>query len=94
VFRRGADGQDCPDGDVNRTLAGRYQLAEVIGRGGMGTVYRPVDLVLGRSVAVKLLPGLLADQDPTRVERFEREARAAAALNQPAVVAVYDTALT
>lgn len=74
-----------------RTLAGRYELTEVIGRGGMGTVYRAVDLVLGRSVAVKLLPGLLADQDPTNVARFEREARAAAALNHPAVVAVYDT---
>jgi serine/threonine-protein kinase len=76
---------------VRRTLAGRYELAEVIGRGGMGTVYRAVDLVLGRSVAVKMLPGLLADQDPTSVARFEREARAAAALNHPAVVAVYDT---
>lgn len=74
-----------------RTLAGRYELAEVIGRGGMGTVYRAVDLVLGRPVAVKLLPGLLADQDPINVARFEREARAAAALNHPAVVAVYDT---
>ena len=77
--------------DVARTLAGRYELAEVIGRGGMGTVYRAVDLVLGRSVAVKMLPGLLADQDPTSVARFEREARAAAALNHPSVVAVYDT---
>jgi eukaryotic-like serine/threonine-protein kinase len=77
--------------DVARTLAGRYELAEVIGRGGMGTVYRAVDLVLGRSVAVKMLPGLLADQDPTSVARFEREARAAAALSHPAVVAVYDT---
>lgn len=77
--------------DAVRTLAGRYELVEVIGRGGMGTVYRASDLVLRRSVAVKLLPGLLADQDPTSVERFEREARAAAALNNPAVVAVYDT---
>src|SRR5579859_5463680 len=77
--------------DGRRTLAGRYELAEVIGRGGMGEVYQAVDLVLGRSVAVKILPGRLADQDPTSVRRFEREARAAAALNHPAVVAVYDT---
>ena len=77
--------------DADRTLAGRYRLSAVIGRGGMGTVYRATDLVLGRSVAVKLLPGVLADHDPTRVARFEREARAAAALNHPAVVAVYDT---
>jgi serine/threonine protein kinase len=77
--------------DAVRTLAGRYELVEVIGRGGMGTVYRASDLVLRRPVAVKLLPGPLADQDPTSVARFEREARAAAALNNPAVVAVYDT---
>ncbi len=77
--------------DNVRALAGRYELAEVIGRGGMGTVYRAVDLVLKRSVAVKMLPGPLADQDPTSVARFEREARAAAALSHPAVVAVYDT---
>jgi predicted Ser/Thr protein kinase len=76
---------------AHRTLAGRYELAEVIGRGGMGTVYRAVDLVLGRAVAVKVLPGQLADQDPSHVARFEREARAAAALSHPAVVAVYDT---
>ncbi len=77
--------------DVRRTLAGRYDLDEVLGRGGMGTVYRAADRVLGRSVAVKLLPGLLAEHDPTSVARFEREARAAAALNHPAVVAIYDT---
>ncbi len=76
---------------ARRKLAGRYELAEVIGRGGMGAVYRAVDLVLGRTVAVKLLPATLADQDPTSVARFEREARAAAALSHPAVVAVYDT---
>ena len=72
-------------------LAGRYELAEVIGRGGMGTIYRATDRVLGRAVAVKMLPGVPADQDPTSVARFEREARAAAALSHPAVVAVYDT---
>ncbi len=77
--------------DARRTLAGRYELAEVIGRGGMGTVYRAVDLVLGRSVAVKMLPGLFADHDPTSVARFEREARSAAALSHPGVVAVYDS---
>ena len=77
--------------DADRTLGGRYRLVELIGRGGMGTVYRAVDLVLRRSVAVKVLPGQLADQDPTSVARFEREARIVAALNHPAVVAVYDT---
>ncbi len=73
-----------------RTLMGRYQLGEVAGRGGMGTVYQANDLVLKRSVAVKLLTGLVADQDPTSILRFEREARAAAQVNHPAVVAIYD----
>ncbi|HEX3802449.1 MAG TPA: protein kinase [Solirubrobacteraceae bacterium] len=75
----------------SRTLAGRYELCEVIGRGGMGTVYCAVDLLLRRSVAVKLLPEAVGGQDPTSVARFEREARAAARLSHPAVVAVYDT---
>ncbi len=76
---------------VRRTLVGRYELGEVIGRGGMGTVYRATDLVLRRTVAVKVLPATLAEEDPTHVARFEREARAAAALTHPGVVAVYDT---
>jgi serine/threonine-protein kinase len=57
----------------------------------MGTVYRALDRVLGREVAVKTLPWPLADQDPANVARFEREARAAAALSHRAVVSVYDT---
>jgi eukaryotic-like serine/threonine-protein kinase len=77
--------------DGRRVLAGRYELVEVIGRGGMGTVYRAVDRVLGRSVAVKLLAGSAADHDPVSIARFEREARAAASLSHPAVVAIYDT---
>ena len=77
--------------EVRRTLQGRYELAEVIGRGGMGTVYRAFDLVLGRPVAIKTLSWLIADQHPNSVARFEREARAAAALSHPGVVAVYDT---
>jgi serine/threonine-protein kinase len=77
--------------ETHQRLADRYELGEVIGRGGMGTVYRAVDSVLSRPVAVKVLPGALVDHDPTSVARFEREARAAAALNHPAVVAVYDT---
>jgi serine/threonine-protein kinase len=76
--------------ETPRTLAGRYQLRAVIGRGGMGTVYEATDLILGRRVAVKILPALVADRDPANVARFEREARAAAGVNHPAVVAVYD----
>jgi hypothetical protein len=77
--------------NVRKTLAGRYELGEVIGRGGMGTVYRATDLILRRTVAVKVLPAALAESDPTHVARFEREARAAASLNHPGVVAVYDS---
>jgi serine/threonine protein kinase len=78
------------DGE-DRTLAGRYRLMQVIGRGGMGTVYRATDLILGRTVAVKVLPHALAEQDRTHVARFEREARAAASLLHPGVVSVFDT---
>ena len=74
-----------------RVLGGRYRLEEVIGRGGMSTVYRATDSRLGRTVAVKVLLAGLADQDETYVARFEREARAVAALASSAVVAVYDT---
>jgi serine/threonine-protein kinase len=73
-----------------RALAGRYQLEEVIGRGGMSTVYRATDAVLGRTVAVKVLLAGLVEQDASYVARFQREARAAAALHNRAVVAVYD----
>jgi serine/threonine-protein kinase len=57
----------------------------------MSTVYRATDVTLGRTVAVKVLLPALADQDPTFARRFQREARAAAALDSSAVVTVYDT---
>jgi serine/threonine protein kinase len=76
--------------ELRRRLAGRYELAETIGRGGMGSVYRARDLVLDRTVAVKLLPAALAEEDPRHVTRFEREARATASLTHPGVVAVFD----
>ena len=62
----------------------------MLGRGGMGVVYRATDRVLGRTVAVKVLPAERAE-DPTFVTRFEREARAAASLSHPSIVAVYDS---
>jgi serine/threonine-protein kinase len=71
-------------------LAGRYQLGEVIGQGGMAEVHRGRDVRLGRDVAIKLLRADLA-RDPSFQGRFRREAQAAAALNHPAIVAVYDT---
>jgi serine/threonine-protein kinase len=74
----------------DRMLSGRYQIQEEIGRGGMARVYRAADTVLGRTVAVKVLNEDSAG-DPAFVERFRREARAAARLNHPNVVAVFDT---
>jgi eukaryotic-like serine/threonine-protein kinase len=74
---------------IQAVLGGRYRLGERIARGGMGSVYRAVDENLGRQVAVKVLRGELAD-DPTFLERFRREARAAAALSHPGVAGVYD----
>jgi eukaryotic-like serine/threonine-protein kinase len=73
-------------------IAGRYELHEVIGRGGMGVVYRAHDTVLDRVVAVKVLPAEYAS-DLTLVERFTREARAAARLADPNIVAVFDTGI-
>jgi serine/threonine protein kinase len=70
-------------------LGDRYRLGERIAGGGMGSVYRAVDEHLGRQVAVKVLRHDLAD-DPAFLERFRREARAAAALSHPGVAGVYD----
>ena len=73
-----------------RTLAGRYRLEEVIGRGGMSTVYRGTDLALDRVVAVKVALDPLVEQSPIYLARFTREAKAAAAIGHPEVVTVYD----
>ena len=73
-----------------KTLAERYELADRIGSGGMGTVWRAHDTLLGRDVAVKLLHEGLAS-DAAFAERFRREARAAAKLGHPNIAAVYDT---
>jgi serine/threonine-protein kinase len=73
-----------------RILGGRYELGDTLGRGGMAEVRRARDLRLGRDVAVKQLRIDLAS-DATFQERFRREAQAAAGLNHPNIVAVYDT---
>jgi serine/threonine protein kinase len=70
-------------------LQDRYELGEEISRGGMGTVYSAIDQRLGRRVAVKVLRQELA-LDPLFVERFRREARAAASLSHPNIAGVYD----
>jgi serine/threonine-protein kinase len=74
-------------------LSNRYELGETLGYGGMSEVHKGKDVRLGRDVAVKVLRADLA-RDPTFQERFRREAQNAAALNHPAIVAVYDTGET
>ncbi|MDV9169428.1 serine/threonine-protein kinase [Streptomyces sp. W16] len=79
--------------DEGRRIAGRYRLAEQIGRGGMGIVWRADDEVLGRQVAVKRLharPELSADELATLYERTRREARSAARIAHPNVIVVHD----
>lgn len=70
---------------------GKYRIVRVLGRGGMGTVFEALDTVLARKVALKLLPDELVHND-IALKRFIREARAAAQLNHPNTVAVYDVA--
>src|SRR5512133_1846727 len=73
-----------------RLLSDRYELGDTLGYGGMSEVHRGMDKRLGRDVAVKVLRADLA-RDPQFQMRFRREAQNAAALNHPAIVAVYDT---
>ena len=75
---------------INSLLGDRYKLGEMIGTGGMADVYIAEDTRLARQVAVKVLRSDLA-RDPSFVARFRKEALAAAALNHPGIVAVYDS---
>jgi WD40 repeat protein len=68
---------------------GPYEILGLLGAGGMGEVYRAHDPRLGREVAVKVLPEEVG-RDPERLARFEREARAVAALNHPSIVTIHD----
>ena len=78
---------------LGKVLDDRYQVDELIARGGMATVYRGTDLRLGRTVALKVLSGVMAN-DPDFVARFTQEARATAALTHPNVVAVHDQGIS
>ncbi len=75
--------------EVIGTTIDRYHVVEKIGQGGMGVIYRAQDTLLGRSVALKVLPSdKIADHE--RRERFFLEAKSASALNHPGIVTVYD----
>ncbi len=71
------------------TSLGQYQILGTLGSGGMGDVYRARDIRLGREVAIKVLPENLA-KDPEMLNRFEKEARALAAISHPNILAIYD----
>ena len=74
---------------MNPKTISHYEIVELLGEGGMGTVYRAVDTRLGRPVAIKLLRGEAAVNDESR-KRFVHEARAASALNHPHIITIYD----
>src|SRR5262245_45266607 len=84
---RQLDPADVPRLISGTTLARRYKLESELGRGGMGIVFRATDVTLQREVAVKVLPEAATGEAR---ERLLREARAAASLNHPGIVAVHD----
>ena len=72
---------------IGRTLS-HYRITALLGEGGMGSVYRARDSRLGREIAIKILPATTSS-DTRRLERFQREAKALAALDHPNIVTVY-----
>src|SRR5690348_9572454 len=86
-------GQAPKDDNVGRSLDGKYRLDERLSSGGMGTVYKATHLMLGKQLAVKLIKADLP-ASPDVVRRFQREAKAASALNHPNIAPAYDLGQT
>src|SRR5437867_6710952 len=72
-----------------RQQLGSYEITALLGKGGMGEVYRARDTKLKREVAIKILPEEFS-RDPDRVSRFHREAEVLASLNHPNIASIYD----
>jgi serine/threonine protein kinase len=81
-------GRAQPESDLIGQTLGRYRVLQALGRGGMGDVYLAEDVRLGRRVALKVLPPETAEE-PEKVQRFEREARAIASLSHPGIVVLH-----
>ena len=88
-FVEGAELVELPDPRIGTLLAGRYVIEEVIGEGGMATVYRARHKLVDRPVAVKIMNPMLAS-DPIVRERFRREARSAQSLAHPNIIEIFD----
>ncbi|MCB1278842.1 serine/threonine-protein kinase, partial [Prosthecobacter sp.] len=86
-----SSGWQPPSLEEMQAMLPQYQFEAILGRGGMGAVYKAVQVTLDRKVAIKVLPvDLVEDGDAQFAERFKNEARTMAKLNHPSIVDVYD----